>query len=191
MSSQETSFVSLYEAHYGRVLAYCQRRTDHDRARDAAAEVFAVAWRRVETVPQAEPLPWLLRTARMVLNDQQRSLRRQDRVAARTAGLPPSVPAEYADHAERVANTDRVARLLAGMSAQDQEVLRLHAWDDLDPAAIATVLGCSSVAARVRLHRARKRFALAVQEESYQDSTWTTPGALPPPVVSTVNLETP
>ena len=48
---------------------------------------------------------------------------------------------------------------LASLSQGDQEVLRLVAWDGLAPADLAVVLGCSPVAARTRLHRARSRLA--------------------------------
>jgi RNA polymerase sigma-70 factor (ECF subfamily) len=48
---------------------------------------------------------------------------------------------------------------LASLSEDDQEVLRLVAWDGLAPAEVAVVLGCTPVAARTRLHRARSRLA--------------------------------
>ena len=48
---------------------------------------------------------------------------------------------------------------LASLSSGDQEVLRLVAWDGLTPAQVAVVLGCTPVAARTRLHRARSRLA--------------------------------
>ncbi|HEU5026845.1 MAG TPA: sigma factor-like helix-turn-helix DNA-binding protein [Spirillospora sp.] len=39
------------------------------------------------------------------------------------------------------------------------ELLRLAAWEGLDQVAIATVLGCSKKAVRVRLYRARARLS--------------------------------
>ena len=53
----------------------------------------------------------------------------------------------------------RVADLLDALSAGDAEILRLAYWEDLPAVDIAVVLGCSPGAARVRLHRARKRAA--------------------------------
>ena len=45
-----------------------------------------------------------------------------------------------------------------GMLAEaDREVLLLAAWEQLEPAEIATVLGITRTAARSRLHRARVR----------------------------------
>lgn len=48
---------------------------------------------------------------------------------------------------------------LASLSECDQEVLRLVAWDGLTSAELAAALGCTPVAARTRLHRARGRLA--------------------------------
>ena len=43
---------------------------------------------------------------------------------------------------------------LEALSDEDREVLLLKAWEELEPAEIASVLGISRVAARSRLHRA-------------------------------------
>jgi DNA-directed RNA polymerase specialized sigma24 family protein len=48
---------------------------------------------------------------------------------------------------------------LAALRDDDQEILRLVAWDGLAPAELAVALGCSPNAARTRLHRARSRLA--------------------------------
>jgi RNA polymerase sigma-70 factor (ECF subfamily) len=42
---------------------------------------------------------------------------------------------------------------------RDREVLRLVAWEGLSLAEAAVVLGCSSLACRVRYHRAKTRLA--------------------------------
>ena len=49
--------------------------------------------------------------------------------------------------------------MLAELSPGDQEVLRLVEWDGLDVAEAALVLRCTRTALKVRLHRARRRFA--------------------------------
>jgi RNA polymerase sigma-70 factor, ECF subfamily len=43
------------------------------------------------------------------------------------------------------------------LRADDAELRRLWAWEQLTPAEIATVLGISANAASIRLHRARER----------------------------------
>ena len=59
-------FDACLRAHYADIVAYALRRLDDRRAADdVAAETFAVAWRRVDSIPP-EPLPWLLGVARHV-----------------------------------------------------------------------------------------------------------------------------
>lgn len=50
------------------------------------------------------------------------------------------------------------------LTDSDRELLALAIWEGLDPGEIATVLACSRNAVRIRLHRARKRFAMALNE---------------------------
>ena len=53
---------------------------------------------------------------------------------------------------------------LRRLGPRDREVLLLAEWEGLSPAQIATVLGCSTVTARGRLHRARRRFRAVFEE---------------------------
>jgi Sigma-70, region 4 len=46
----------------------------------------------------------------------------------------------------------------------DREILTLAGWEGLDAGQIAVVLGCSRNAARIRLHRARRRFAAELHD---------------------------
>jgi RNA polymerase sigma-70 factor (ECF subfamily) len=66
-----------------------------------------------------------------------------------------------ADPAQQVVDEttahDVVSAALDDLSESDAELLRLWAWEQLDPAEIAEVLGCSPGTARTRMHRARAR----------------------------------
>ena len=54
----------------------------------------------------------------------------------------------------------RFSRCAGKPRPDDQEILKLVAsWDGLSPSQAAVVLGCSPLAARTRLHRARNRLA--------------------------------
>jgi RNA polymerase sigma-70 factor (ECF subfamily) len=48
---------------------------------------------------------------------------------------------------------------------EEQEVLRLAAWEGLTNSELAVALGCSENAATIRLHRARKRLAEQLAKE--------------------------
>ncbi|HSO04781.1 MAG TPA: sigma-70 family RNA polymerase sigma factor, partial [Candidatus Limnocylindrales bacterium] len=57
---------------------------------------------------------------------------------------------------------DVVSAALDDLSESDAELLRLWAWEQLEPAEIAEVLGCSPGTARTRMHRARARLREAL-----------------------------
>lgn len=153
----EQRYEEMYRLTYPVVLRYCQRRLPADAARDAAADVFLVAWRRFETVPDPA-LPWLIRTASLTLKGDGRRTNRAARLAAKVAAVDP--PVAIPDHADAVADAASVRAALAGLSEQDRELLMLTSWDDLDTTTAAAVVGCSRTALRVRLHRARRRLAV-------------------------------
>jgi RNA polymerase sigma-70 factor (ECF subfamily) len=149
-------FEELYREHAGAVLAYARRRTTHAAADDVVAEVFLIAWRRLDGVPD-EPLPWLLGVARRVLANERRGEHRgaalldRIRVDQSTAGRSAS---------EGDAASPAV-RALWSLSGPDQELLMLIAWDGLTRAQAARALGISTGTLAVRLHRARRRLARA------------------------------
>ena len=159
----EERFTALYRAHHAAVLRYAARRTDPDTARDVVADTFLVAWRRLADLPAspAELEPWLYGVARRSLANAQRSRRRTERVTARLAREPrdTSPAPDLVEAATAQANLDQALRRVPG---RDQEVLRLVGWEELDLAAIALALGCSRATASVRLHRARRRLARAM-----------------------------
>ena len=126
-------------------------------ADDLVAEVLTVAWRKLGAIPVADPVPWLIAVARNVWRNNLRAGARRNRLLAR---LPPPEP--VAAPSER----GGVAAAMARLRPDDQEVLRLVAWDGLTPAQITTVLGCSPTAARVRIHRARARLAAELGREA-------------------------
>lgn len=150
----EAWFERLYRTHHAIVLNYARRRGAEPD--DLVAEVFTTAWRYRERVPDVA-LPWLLRTARNHLLHEARAIGRRTRLEGRAR----TYADVNADHADAVAaRTDAqvaITDALAKLCAADQEILRLAAWEQLDTVALAYVLECSEVAARVRLHRASRR----------------------------------
>jgi RNA polymerase sigma-70 factor (ECF subfamily) len=59
-----------------------------------------------------------------------------------------------------------VAKALGLLAESDRALLLMDAWDDLGTAAMSAVLGCSRAAVRVRLLRARRRLARALDDHS-------------------------
>jgi RNA polymerase sigma factor (sigma-70 family) len=148
-------FVALYEENYHRVLGYALRRVGPDEATDVVAETFLVAWRRLDDLPEGEGARlWLYGTARRVISNQRRTGRRRERLGQR---LQAETGRTIAETGIEVA--DFAGAAFASLKAQDRDVLALLAWEGLDAREIAQVLGCSRNAARIRIHRARRRFA--------------------------------
>lgn len=157
----ETDLVTeLFGRYSGAVHAYARRRlTSAEDAEDVLVEVFATAWRRRADLP-AEPLPWLYATAAHVIAHVIRSDGRRSRLGAQLASVSALRPAEP-DPAPAVIDAlsaqEEVSAALDELTEQDAELLRLWAWEQLDPTEIAEVVGCSPGTARTRLHRARGR----------------------------------
>jgi RNA polymerase sigma-70 factor, ECF subfamily len=149
-------FTEIFGTCYGPVLAYARRRVGPDLAQDVVAEAFLAAWRNVEEMPP-RPLPWLYRAAQFAVANQRRAVARRGRLDDRVRLLADSAPVP--DLSESVASDLELAAAFRAMSEADREVLRLAAWEGLSPAAIGEVIGCSTAAAKGRLHRARKRLS--------------------------------
>lgn len=167
MTRTEDWFDRLYEQHHRHVLAYCARRAAPADADDAAAEVFAVAWRRREDVPGGDRvLPWLYGVARNVLSHQRRSSQRFRRLTSRVANvqdpLPPTPDAVVVEQEEYALVRDAVGSL----KANDREVLLLSAWEGLSHSQIAEALGLSAAAVDKRLTRAKQRLAKQYETQS-------------------------
>jgi len=126
---------------------YLTRRADPADAEDLLAEVLLVLWRRLEDVPADGGLPWAYKVAQGVLANARRGQERRLKLLRRLRDEPPVGQAEADDPPLREA--------LGRMRPQDQEVLRLWAWEGLEAKEIAVVLSLSANAAAVRLSRAR------------------------------------
>lgn len=155
-------FLALYTSTCPQIVAYALRRTTSaEGAADVVAETFAVAWRRLDQVPEGDAgLFWCYATARRVLANLHRSSRRRAQVVER-------IGAHLASHwASTEGDPQSVAAHLAlrRLSEDDRELLMLSGWEGLSSAQLACVLGCSSTAARIRLHRARSRLAATMAE---------------------------
>jgi RNA polymerase sigma-70 factor (ECF subfamily) len=155
----ETWFTRTYAAHYPSLVRYGLRRLgDEDTSAELAQEVFVVAWRRREEVPD-HSLPWLYGVARRLLANHWRA----KRVAP--VALPLSEPDRLGIHCganDASAALADVRIALAGLPDLDREILRLVGWEELTVGEAATVLGCTRTAAAVRLHRARRRLTAAL-----------------------------
>ncbi len=151
-------FRSVFKANFDDIQAYCLRRLPPDDAADATAEVFTIAWRRIDSMPAgANARLWLFGVARNVVRNTGRSSRRRSRTTARLRGLPPerATDPQYlivasSEHHELMAAFHR-------LNSSDQEVLQLRLWEELSVEDTANVLGINKKAASKRYQRALER----------------------------------
>ena len=147
-------FETLFERHHRTILAYHLRRTRSEvDAEDLTAETFAVAWRRRRDIP-IDPAPWLYGVARRVIANHRRGAGRWQRLLDRLRSEP-------GRHGPAPSGKGTALDALARLSEDDQELLKLVAWEELSHAEIAASLAITTNAVAIRLHRARQRYAQA------------------------------
>src|SRR5579872_6917789 len=163
IGTDPAAFSAFYRAHVGEVTRFVTRRVaDPQLAADLTADVFLAV---IEAASRYRgsvggPRTWLFGIARHVIAAEFRRSARERRAEALIAG-------------RRLLDADDVDRLLAKIDAA-RHVRRLHeelravpelvAVDGLTVAEAAAALGIRPVAARVRLHRARR----ALRPESFR-----------------------
>jgi RNA polymerase sigma factor (sigma-70 family) len=169
-SERRLRFEALFASYSSDIVAYCGWRAGSGvDSQDAVAEVFLTAWRRLDDVPEGDAARvWLYATARRVMANHRRADRRRTALRERLAtepavgDMPPFSTAEEA----------HVGQALRRLGPRDREVLLLAEWQGLTPAQIANIVGCLTVTAHGRLHRARRRFRAVFEElESAADAT--------------------
>ncbi|WP_329230475.1 sigma-70 family RNA polymerase sigma factor [Streptomyces sp. NBC_01460] len=166
-TTDEQRFTDLYRQHYSALDAYVRRRIHADQVSDVLAEVFLVAWRRLDELPEPTALPWLYGVARHTLSNAYRSEERRFRIFEALASQPIR---NSCDHGEAIVQTASLAVAFGTLSDADQEVLRLTLWEDLPASQAAKVLGCNVGTFQVRLHRSRKRLRKALASTSVDES---------------------
>ena len=152
----------LYRSTRTEVLAYLLRRTPlREDAADVLGEVYLVAWRHIDDVPDGnEARLWLYGVARRTVANHRRrgatvrGLAERLRDELRTSDIARVTP-DLTD-----ATTAAVHDALGMLDPDPRELLTLTAWEQLTPSEIATMTGDTPGSVRVRLHRARAQLRL-------------------------------
>jgi RNA polymerase sigma-70 factor, ECF subfamily len=159
-------FSSLYEQTSRDLLAFLLRRcpTAEDAA-DCLAETYRIAWEKRSRVPAGdETRPWLFGVARNVARSERTS---DERAVAAVQEL--TLAAERS-RATTTPEDSAVTAALSELSPLDQEIVTMISWDALTPREVASVLGLSPNAVRIRAHRARNRLRELLAANEAADS---------------------
>jgi RNA polymerase sigma-70 factor (ECF subfamily) len=160
VTSEREQFDELWRTHAGSIFAYAARRVGRDAAEEVVADVFGVAWRRMDQLPN-EPLPWLYGVAHNVIRQRHRSESRRQRLHETL--VTTLVTSTGLD------DVSAITEALKHLDERDQEVLRLVAWEELEPRQAAQVLGVTAAAFRMRLSRARGRLRTELERSRVVD----------------------
>jgi RNA polymerase sigma-70 factor (ECF subfamily) len=153
------AFEQLVRRHAAMAIGAAARITrDSGLAEDAAQEAFWKAWRALPSYREEQNFGGWLR--RIVVRCALDILRRR-------RPETPLTGSERAGGAEEraIETRSRLAHALARISALDREILTSVKGEGKPVAEVARELGMTSVAARVRLHRARAKLKKILTEE--------------------------
>lgn len=160
------AFESLVRAHGGRLLSVARRFLGNEEdAEDAVQETFIKAFRAISTFQERAQLhTWLHRivvnTSLMKLRERRR--RPQESIddllpAFDADGHHTTAPREWSDALfERNETATIVRRAIEALPDQYRAILVLRDIEERNTAETAAILGTSTTAVKVRLHRARQ-----------------------------------
>ena len=163
----ETTFRALFTATYDDLLRFVERRVPM-AAEDVVADVFLVAWRRLDDVPReiSDARAWLFTVAHRTLQTHRRSDQRRQNLAQHLVRVTNRENGDHGDaDVESVAARLDLSRAWQRLRAADREVLTLTTLDGLTQREAARVLGITTAAVSLRVLRARRRLSKYLPRE--------------------------
>ena len=158
------AFVEVARRHEVAVHGYLARRAGGQAADDLLAEVWlrAFAAREGYDTAYGDAGPWLYGIARNVLREHRRACNGDVPAAIGETRIDPWDGID--DRLDAAGRAKAVVAAVRALPAAEREVLLLVAWEQLSPAEAAQVLGLPQGTVRSRLHRARARLRLVLNE---------------------------
>ena len=141
---------------------------------DIGQEAFLRAYRSLGQIQQGSSVgPWLARIAVNLCYDHLRRLRwRQERLFSELGPEETTVLDRLARDERALGEIDRLffrnlaEKLLGQLAPQDRAILLLKEREGMETKEVAKILGCSEVAVRLRLFRARRALRTLLGGES-------------------------
>jgi RNA polymerase sigma factor (sigma-70 family) len=167
LAGDANAFEELYRAHVGAVRAVARSHVrDADTVADIVQDTFARALQHLANLRDLDRFrPWLLSIARHVAVDQLRAGKRVIPLDAERADALVSGDASPVELAELSELAARVQGCVSGLSQRDATAVALVTQLGFTPAQVAAALGVSPGAAKVIVHRARRRLRSALTLE--------------------------
>lgn len=166
VAGDKQAFGELYERHLDEVYRYIFYRTaDPREAEDLTETVFLKVW---EALPRFRPeetsfRTWLYRVAHNLVVDHYRTRKTATQLEEGSALPDPSPSPEQQIMARE--REQQIARWIAKLPPDYQQVLTLRFVQDLSHAETAQILGRSEAAVRVLQYRALRALRKVIAEE--------------------------
>jgi RNA polymerase sigma factor (sigma-70 family) len=167
------AFGVIFERHFDAIHGYLRRRLDRQLADELASQTFLVAFDGRAKFDRRRPdsRPWLFGIATNLARNHRR---REIRELRAMAELRPD-PSPGFDGIEARVDAERLrgalAEGLAGLPAEEADVLLLLIWAELGQGEIAEALGVPPGTVKSRLSRARGRLQAGLATAGAPEST--------------------
>ena len=157
-------FEVVVDVVYEPLQRYLGRRVQPADVSELLNDSLLVIWRRLEDAPLDDPLPWSYGVAKRCLANHRRGAQRRLRLVRRVIDHAPRDsfaslrPGDQFDHPQLEVG-------LSELDESDRELVRLWAWEQLEPREIAVVLDTTPNAVSLRLTRAKKKILSSMERQ--------------------------
>lgn len=162
---RESRFEFVVGEVYEPLQRYLGRRARADDASELLNDALLVIWRRLDEVPIDDVRPWSYGVAKQCLANHRRGDQRRLRLVGRLASQPSarehSVQPTIADDGHLA-----LATAMEELEESERELVRLWAWEQLEPREIAIALNTTANAVSLRLTRAKKKLAASIERQN-------------------------
>lgn len=154
-------FGEVYDRHKQRLVAYLEKRTNHDIGMDLASETFTIAFAsRHRYEPRySSARPWFFGIAtKLLLRHWRGEYRRRDamrRLAIVEATREDDFTEEATEHLTAHFAERDLQRAIECLNDDDREVLMLSAWGQLTHTEVAEAMDTPLGTVKSRMHRAQ------------------------------------
>lgn len=175
LAGEEQAFEILVHRYRRLVFRVIRGIVPSAEVEDIGQEAFLRAYRSLGQVQQGSSVgPWLARIAVNLCYDHLRRLRwRQERSFSELGPEETTVLDRLARDDSALGNIDRLflrdlaEKLLGQLAPRDRAVLLLKEREGMETKEVAKILGCSEIAVRLRLFRARRALRTLLGGESH------------------------
>lgn len=144
---------------------YLRRRLPSGDVDELLNDTLLVIWRRLDSVPDDDPLPWSYGVAKRCLANHRRASGRRLRLVSKL-GERATRQDTVVDPPSGEVENPRLEAALRGLDEEERELVRLWAWEQLEPREIAIVLDMTPNAVSLRLTRVKKKIFSEMERQN-------------------------